>query len=387
MQALISFFANLFGYVLNFLYEIIGNYGLAIILFSVLIKLLMLPISIKQQKTMKKSQKLNDEMKQIDFKYKNDPEKRNQEIMELYKRENLSPFSGCSSAIVQILLLFAVFYLVRSPLTYMKKIDQNVIQQMIEVVDRNGSNSNYKEMAVINYMNELENENQESVSTEQSQDQKNEDGQSQDNELEQKPNEQEQNNQIEQSQNEQEQNNQIEQSQNEQEQNNQIEQSQNEQEQNNQIEQNQNEQQQNGFNIADYKDKVYINMSFLGIDLSKVPNENLNDIKVLIIPALYVISSFISIKMSTKSTKKKEDKKLISDGKTVEAEEEVDMAEQMNKYMSLFIPLMSISIACFAPLGLALYWLVNNILMMFERVFLNKFIKDEKEEAKENAQK
>ena len=110
---MISFFANLFGYILNFLYNLVGNYGLAIILFSVLVKLIMLPISIKQQKTMSKSQKINQEMKQIQFKYKNDFEKMNQEIMALYKREKMSPFSGCFSAIVQIVLLFAVFYLVR----------------------------------------------------------------------------------------------------------------------------------------------------------------------------------------------------------------------------------------------------------------------------------
>lgn len=59
---MISFFANLFGYVLNFLYGFIGNYGWAIILFSVIVKIIMLPISINQQKTMKKSQKINDEM-------------------------------------------------------------------------------------------------------------------------------------------------------------------------------------------------------------------------------------------------------------------------------------------------------------------------------------
>ena len=62
---MIAFFANLFGYVLNFLYEFIGNYGFAIILFSLLVKAIMIPISISQQKTMKKSQKVNDEMKQI----------------------------------------------------------------------------------------------------------------------------------------------------------------------------------------------------------------------------------------------------------------------------------------------------------------------------------
>ena len=56
---MIAFFANVFGYILNFLYELVGNYGIAIILFSILVKLLMVPISIKQQRTMKKSQKLS----------------------------------------------------------------------------------------------------------------------------------------------------------------------------------------------------------------------------------------------------------------------------------------------------------------------------------------
>ena len=102
---MLSFFANIFGYILNFLYEIVGNYGWAIILFSVLIKILMIPISIKQQKTMETSQRINKEMKQIQFKYKNDPEMLNQEVMALYKREGMSPFSGCLSSIIQIILL------------------------------------------------------------------------------------------------------------------------------------------------------------------------------------------------------------------------------------------------------------------------------------------
>ena len=160
-MSILYFFAKIFGYVLNFLYQLIGNYGVAIILFSILVKLLTIPISIKQQRTMKKSAKIQEEMKQIQFKYKNDPEKMNQEVMALYKREKLSPFSGCFSAIVQIILLFAVFYLVRSPLTFMKKVDTNVIEKMENVVSQEGNTSNYKEIAVINYMNKLEKEPQE----------------------------------------------------------------------------------------------------------------------------------------------------------------------------------------------------------------------------------
>ena len=349
---MISFFANLFGYVLNFLYGFVGNYGWAIILFSVIVKIIMLPISINQQKTMKKSQKINDEMKQIQFKYKNDPEKLNQEVMALYKREKLSPFSGCFSAIVQIILLFAVFYLVRSPLTYMKKVDSEVINKMEAVVQEQGNASNYKEIAVINYMIKLEGKSADSVS------------------------EEEKNGENQESEN-------GENSENENTQNNENTQS---QEQTN-SEENTETEEKDTFNINDYKDQAYINMEFLGLDLSKVPTEDLGDLKVLIIPALYVISSFISIKLSTNTTnKKKKDEKLIGDGKETKVEEEYDAMEQANKSMSWFMPLMSISIACIAPLGLALYWLVNNILMIFERLFLNKFFKDEKEEAKkENA--
>ena len=90
-----QFFANIFGYVLNFIYNLVHNYGLAMILFTLVMKLLMLPLSIKQQKTMKKSAKLNEQMQVLQFKYKNDPEKLNQEMMKLYKEENMSPFSGC----------------------------------------------------------------------------------------------------------------------------------------------------------------------------------------------------------------------------------------------------------------------------------------------------
>ena len=336
---MIAFFANLFGYVLNFLYELIGNYGFAIILFSLLVKAIMLPISISQQKTMKKSQKVNDEMKQIQFKYKNDPEKMNQEVMSLYKREKMSPFSGCFSALIQLILLFSVFYLVRSPLTYMKKVESEIINNSIAYVQQNGSTTNYKEIAVINYINKLENE--ESVN------ETNENTESENEE-----------NNI-----------------------------------NENIENNEADLTKEEFNISDYKDNLYINMDFLGIDLSKVPTEDLSNIKALIIPILYVISSFISIRLSTTINNKKEEKeKLISDGseKQIESEEEninenektQDLNDAMadtNKKMAWFMPIMSISIAMVAPLGLALYWLMNNVLMILERLVLNKIIKEEGE--------
>ena len=78
-----QFFANLFGYLLEFMYGLINNYGLAIILFTIFIKILFIPFSVKQQKTLKKSAKMQEKIKIIQFKYKNNPEKMNQEVMEL----------------------------------------------------------------------------------------------------------------------------------------------------------------------------------------------------------------------------------------------------------------------------------------------------------------
>ena len=80
-----EFFANIFGYLLGFLYNIINNYGLAIIVFSVIIKIILLPLSIKQQRTLKKSSELQEKMKTIQFKYKNNPEKLFAKIEEDYK--------------------------------------------------------------------------------------------------------------------------------------------------------------------------------------------------------------------------------------------------------------------------------------------------------------
>ena len=292
-----DFFAYTFGYVLNFIYNIINNYGFAIILFTIFVKLILLPISIKQQRTMKKSAKLQEQVKAIQFKYKNDPQKMNQEVMSLYKTEKMSPFSGCLSAIVQIILLLSVFYLVRSPLTFMKQVPKETIETYIEQMKEEGKiqNSAYPEIDIIREKGQED-------------------------------------------------------------------------------------------------EQVKINMDFLGLDLSQIPNQNMQDYRVYIIPVLYIISSVISMKITTsmqkQQTAKKKDAVIdITEKKEGENGEEVieeekeenspDMAMQTSKTMSWLIPIMAISIAFVAPLGLALYWLVNNVLMIVERIALNKFLKEE----------
>ena len=155
---MINFFSNIFGYVLNWIYLLVQNYGLAIIIFSVLIKILMLPLSIKQQRTLKINEKLQKEIKILQIKYKGNQEKINQETMELYKREKVNPLSGCFTIIIQFILILSMFYLVRSPLTYMKKIDNTRIEEQINIVKETNENQNinnsYPEIAIIRYLQE-----------------------------------------------------------------------------------------------------------------------------------------------------------------------------------------------------------------------------------------
>lgn len=315
---MIAFLASTFGYLLNFFYNIIGNYGLAIILFCLAVKIIMIPLSIKQQKTQVKSQKLQAEMKQIQFKYKNNPEKINQETMELYKREKMSPFGGCLLAIVQMILLISVFYMVREPLTYMKKIDQEKINQYTNTLKEEEliSNQAYSQIAIINEANNIKALKEEDA------------------ELSEK-------------------------------------------------------QQKIADMFGEDLDNICINMNLLGINLSEVPTQNMSDFRVYIIPVLYVASSFISIKLTTSmqsKAKKKKDEVIEveggEEGKEIKALEKVpeeDPMQQASKSMSLIMPIMAVSISFIAPLGLALYWLTNNILMIVERLVLNKVIKDGEE--------
>jgi YidC/Oxa1 family membrane protein insertase len=104
-----------FAYALHWLASIAGgNYGVAIILLTILMRIIILPLSIKQTKSMIAMQKLQPQLKEIQKKYKDDREKMGQEMMALYKENKVSPFGGCLPLILQLPIIFAVFEVLRS---------------------------------------------------------------------------------------------------------------------------------------------------------------------------------------------------------------------------------------------------------------------------------
>lgn len=96
-------------YVLNFFYGIFGNFGLSIMLVTVILKLAMFGLSSKSSKSMKKLKSLQPEMEKIKLRYAEDKMRLNQEIMSLYKKQGVNPFSGCLPLIIQIPVFFAIY--------------------------------------------------------------------------------------------------------------------------------------------------------------------------------------------------------------------------------------------------------------------------------------
>ena len=152
MGAVIAFLAGIFGYLLNLIYGVVNNYGLAIILFTIAVQIILLPFSIKQQKTMIKNNKIQAKVKELQEKYKNDQVRLGQETMDLYKAEKMSPCSGCLGSILQLILFVSIFYLVRQPLTYMERLDADKINQYVEKYQIS-QQSNYKEIDIIREAN------------------------------------------------------------------------------------------------------------------------------------------------------------------------------------------------------------------------------------------
>ena len=118
---------SLFGFVLWFFYTIFKNYGLAIICFTIVVKLVLFPMSIHQQKSMAKNARMSQKQQELRKKYANDPKKMNEEIQKLYEREGGMQSMGCLSMFIPLLILMGVYYAVVSPLINTMHMDSSVV--------------------------------------------------------------------------------------------------------------------------------------------------------------------------------------------------------------------------------------------------------------------
>lgn len=131
------FIMRLFGWPLGWLmwamYQVVHSYGWAIILFTIVTKLLLIPLAIKQQKSTVKMQIIQPKMQEIQNKYKNNPQKMNEELQALYERENYSMTAGCLPMLIQFPIIFGLLDVIYRPLTHLLHISGEAMTQVTEI--------------------------------------------------------------------------------------------------------------------------------------------------------------------------------------------------------------------------------------------------------------
>ena len=140
-----------FGYLLSFLYQFTNSYGLALILFAVLVKIILFPISAKSKKSTMKMSRLSPRLQEIQKKYPNDQQKQNEAMQALYKEEGVSMGGGCLWSLVPLLILWPLYAVVRQPIVYMLHEEAEVAQQIVTIIKEQApalfsSNAYYDQM-------------------------------------------------------------------------------------------------------------------------------------------------------------------------------------------------------------------------------------------------
>ena len=143
-----------FGYLLGLLFQWTDNYGVAMILFAVIVQLVLLPITAKSKKSMMAMSRLTPRVQAIQKKYADDPQRQNEAINALYKEEGVSMGGGCLWSFVPLLILIPLFTVIREPITYIlmetkenAELIVKTLQEIPEAAAMMGSNVHYAQVS------------------------------------------------------------------------------------------------------------------------------------------------------------------------------------------------------------------------------------------------
>lgn len=285
------------GYIIDFIYRVVRNYGLSIIIFTIIIKLLVLPLNIKSQKAMRKQQKIQPILSELQKKYANDQQKLQQEMMKLYKDNDVSMMGGCLPLLIQMPILIGLYRVIQAPIKYILHVDfsdagvADKITNIIKLMSEKFPNElgSYASMGA----DKLFKNAQIQLATWSEK-------------------------------------------------------------------------------VLDVADAWVINFDFLGLDLSKVPSAGfaplmngnfaqIGTIALLLIPALAVFTTWLSMKQSQKMS-----------GQTNSNQNA--QANQMGSTMNMIMPIMTGFFTISLPSGMGIYWIVSNVIQMVQQVVLNKYL-------------
>ena len=128
-----------FAWLVRLFYNLTGSYGMAIILFTLVVKLIMLPFQMKSKKSMMRMTRMNGKIQEIQKKYANNQMKMNEEMQKLYAEEGVNPMSGCLWSFLPFPVLLALYSIIRQPITHFMMLSQDVVQKMVDAVTATGA--------------------------------------------------------------------------------------------------------------------------------------------------------------------------------------------------------------------------------------------------------
>ncbi len=134
MNDIFNFFGSILGYLLWWLYYIVGNYGIAIILFTLIIKIFLFPFSIKQQRSMAATGKMAAKQKELQKRYANDKQRLQVEMQKLYEKEGVSPTGGCTTMILPFIVMFGLYYTVLNPLSNALHLSADAVSKAVTML-------------------------------------------------------------------------------------------------------------------------------------------------------------------------------------------------------------------------------------------------------------
>lgn len=121
------------GFVMRLLYNVLQNYGLTLVVFTLLVKVLTIPLAVKQQKSSAKMAAFRPQLEEIQQKYAKNQQKMSEEMQKLYQKEGYNPMSGCLPALIQFPIIFGLYDVIYKPMTHILHLGSGVIEQAKEI--------------------------------------------------------------------------------------------------------------------------------------------------------------------------------------------------------------------------------------------------------------
>ena len=123
-----------FGWLMGWLYQVTGNYGIAMILFAVCVQMALLPLTAKSKKSMMKMSRMQPQMQEIQRRYANDQQKQAEAMQQLQREEGVSMYGGCLWSFIPMFILFPLFTVIRQPITYILGTSVEITEQIVQII-------------------------------------------------------------------------------------------------------------------------------------------------------------------------------------------------------------------------------------------------------------